>query len=99
MSIKNKKAMEGGIWWIIIGAVIALAVGIVVLYIITGGLSAERENISILSSCETQGGTCKCDSSDPTCTSGCGPDDRKLRKFGGCPPESDSSKIYCCIPK
>jgi len=82
--------MEGGIWWIIIGAVIALAVGIIVLYIVSGGLSAGRENINILSSCKTQDGECK-----PTCNSG----ERTLPKFGGCPNDAQNKNINCCIQK
>jgi len=93
--------MEGGIWWIIIGAVIALAVGIIVLFIVSGGLNAGGENIDILSSCKTQGGKCEpgCDPNDPDCTSACGSDKREFYRFGGCPDDKENKNTYCCIPK
>ena len=92
MSIKNKRAMEGGMWWIILGAIVAVAVAGIILYIVKGGLSAGKENIDILASCGARGGTCEVK---------CGPDKDSYFKFGGCPKDEDTATDdnYCCIPK
>ncbi len=86
--------MEGGIWWVIIGAVVALVVAAIVISIVKGGLFAGKENVDALSSCQNQGGECKTKEN-------CGSDSNKFFKFGGCPDDEDSSEedVYCCIPK
>jgi len=86
MSIKNKRAMEGGMWWIIIGAIVAIIVAGVILYIVKGGLSAGKENIDVLASCKSRGGECKL-----SCPSG----QDGFYKYGDCAKNNE----YCCIPK
>lgn len=92
MTIKNKKSMEGGMWWIIIGAIVSIVVAGIILFIVKGGLSAGKENIDILASCGSRGGKCEvsCDS-----------DKDRYFKFGGCPKDEDMAvdDNYCCIPK
>lgn len=93
MKIKNKRAMEGGMWWIIIGAIVAVVVAGIILFIVKGGLSAGKENIDVLAHCKSQGGRCvEADSEGKsTCTSNEAP----YYKFGGC----SVPKPYCCISK
>jgi len=96
--MKNKKAVEGGMWWIIIGAVVAIAIGFIILFIVRGGLYTGKQNIDLLSSCKNQGGTCK-ESKDS-----CGQDETAFFKIG-CPDENGDGKIsdkeegknWCCI--
>ena len=84
--------MEGGMWWIIIGALVAIIVAGIILYIVKGGLSAGKENIDALASCKNRGGTC-----EASCTS----DKDGYFKFGGCPDNGNPTtpNNYCCIPK
>ena len=91
--MKNKKAMEGGMWWIIIGAIVAIIVAGVILFIVKGGLSAGKENIDILAHCESQGGKC-INALLPDGKSPCASGEQSYYKFSGC-----SNTQYCCIPK
>jgi len=88
--MNNKKAFEGGIWWIIIGAVVALIVAGMVLFIVGGGLSTGKQNVDLLASCRNQGGTCK-----ETCVR----DETGFYKSGNCPDDPAGNNEYCCIPK
>ncbi len=92
VKIKQKRAMEGGMWWIIIGGVGTLIMVGVVVWIVTGGLSRGDESIKYLSGCENQGGHCEKD---------CGAGDAKFYRLGGCPDDGDDEEddVYCCIPK
>lgn len=91
MRIKNKKAMEGGTWWIIIGAIVAIMVAGIIIYIVKEGLFSGKESVKFLGDCEGQSGICetkdKCDGKGPTYS--------KFYKLGGC----TGTKNYCCIPK
>ena len=80
--------MEGGMWWIIISAIVAIIVAGIVLYIVKGGLSAGKENIGALASCKSRGGDCQAD---------CGSDKDGFYKYGEC--GKDGKPDYCCIPK
>jgi len=98
--MKNKRAMEGGMWWLIVGAIAALFVGAVVLYIVQGGLFTGKRNIDLLGSCKNQGGQCKE-------KGGCDFDETEFLSIG-CPFAEDASgklnndeknKVSCCISK
>lgn len=87
-------------WFILVGAIIAIVVGGIYIYVIKGGLSAGGKNVGYLSSCKNQGGHCKIEC-DKSTESG-------FFKSGGCPDEDGSGKIdgseqsgqdYCCILK
>ena len=95
MKIKNKRAMEGGMWWIIIGAIVAVVVAGIILFIVKGGLSAGKDNIDILAHCKSQGGRCVDEDKDSEgkSKSPC-PNEASYYKFSGC-----SATQYCCIPK
>jgi hypothetical protein len=90
--MKNKKSMVGGMWWIILGAIVAIAFAGIMLYIVKGGLSTGKDNIDSLASCKSRGGTCEVS---------CGTDKDSYFKFGGCPKDEDTTTVdnYCCIPK
>lgn len=96
MRIKNKKAMEGGTWWIIIGAIVAIMIAAIILFIVKGGLYSGQDSVNFLQSCNGQGGVCL---QKGQCADG-----REFYKLGGCPdqkktpPDPDGSD-YCCIPK
>lgn len=92
MNIKNKKSMEGGIWWIILSAIVAVVVAGIIIYIVKGGLSAGGKNIDSLAKCESQGG--RCAGADSDGKSKCKPNEASYHNFGGC-----SLAQYCCIPK
>lgn len=99
MRAKNKKAMEGGMWWIIVGAIVVLIVAAVLLYITKSGLSAGKQNIDFLGSCENQGGHCEQSKEN------CKPDETSFYRVG-CNRDSNlddkidsTDKLYCCIPK
>ena len=97
--MKNKKSMEGGIWWLIVGGIAAIITMVVVLFILRGGLSSGKQNIEFLGSCENQGG--HCEQSKQSCKSdetsfyriGCNKD------FNGDDKIDENDKLYCCIPK
>lgn len=95
MRIKNKKAMEGGTWMIIVGAIVAIMIAGIILYIVKGGLETGKQNVDALASCESQGGHCKlrfCLGTKP-CVSKCGTNEESYYEFG-CPKFN-----YCCLPK
>jgi len=83
-------AMEGGMWWIIIGAIVAIIVAGIILFIIKGGLSTSKENIDALASCRSQGG--RCVDEDSAGKSQCNSNEASYYKFGEC-----SATEYCCI--
>ncbi len=86
--------MEGGMWWIIIGAIVAVVVAGIILFIVKGGLSAGGKNIDALASCTNQGG--HCEGVDPTNNKPkCSSTESSYYKFGGC----SGNTLYCCIPK
>ena len=100
MKIKQKRAMEGGTWWVIVGAVVAIAIGVIILFVVKGGLFAGQKNVDFLSSCLNQGGHCEI-------KGGCGSDETSFYRLG-CPDEDGDGKVdetkekgkdYCCIPK
>jgi len=91
MTIKNKKAMEGGTWWIIIGAIVAIMVAGIILFIVKEGLFAGKDSVDFLGDCKGQNGVCE---SKTTCDEK-GPQYSKFYKLGGCTGATD----YCCIPK
>lgn len=82
--------MEGGMWWTLIGVIVALVAGGAILYVVSGGLSTQKENIALLSSCKNQGGDCLKD-----CPAGY----TGFYKYG-CPGDKDPKENeWCCIPK
>lgn len=86
-------------WWIIVGAIVAILIGISIIFIVKGGLLTGQKNINILSSCKNQGGTC---TSNPGCDQG------GTSFLGyGCPydengdgniDENEKKNKNCCIP-
>jgi hypothetical protein len=98
MKIKQKRAMEGGTWWLIVGAVLAIAISVIILFIVKGGLFAGKKNVDFLSSCKNQGGTCRIECKED-----------EIGFYGlNCPDEDGSGEIdgsekkenkYCCIKK
>ena len=56
----NKKA-DANMWWIIIGAIIALVVLVILMLIFTG--SSTKLNIGLMD-CESKGGSCKASSAE-----------------------------------
>lgn len=84
--------MEGGMWWIIMSAIVVIIVAWIILHIVKGGLSAGKENINDLASCRSQGGRCL--DEDSNGNSQCNPNEASYHKFGEC-----SDTQYCCIRK
>lgn len=94
MNIKNKKSMEGGTWWIIIGAIVAIMVAAIILYIVRGGLISGKESVDFLGDCKGQNGHCEpCDTATG-CKSPCTSTESGFFQFRGC-----NENEYCCIPK
>ena len=94
MRIKNKKAFEGGTWMIIVGAIAAIMVMLIVLFIVRGGLSTGGKNVDSLSKCETQGGDCKYPVWDGgKYKSPCSDSESSFYQLG-C-----RSYYYCCVPE
>ena len=95
--MKQKKAI-GDMWMIIVGALIAIAIGGVILFIVPKGLLAQEKNLDALSSCGNQGGECRvsCDESSEIgfFKSGC-----PFDKDGNGKIEGNEIGDYCCIPK
>ena len=98
--IKNSRA-ESTIWFILVGAIIAIIVGGIYLYVIKGGLFAGSKNVDYLSSCGNQKGICRptgASSDTEACffKAGCTYDENGDGKID----ESEKAKgNYCCIPK
>lgn len=82
--MKNKKAVDN-MWWIIIGAIVAIVVGASLLYIVRGGLATQQKNIAALSSCGNLGGRCS--------TTECPPAETSFSSYG-----CDKNEV-CCVPK
>ena len=87
--MKNKKS-QGGMWWWIVTAIVAIALGLMILFISKGWLLAGKENVALLSSCRNQGGECKLVSDSDF--------ERGFYK-SGCSKDDDDPGDYCCIPK
>ncbi len=100
LKIKNSRA-ESTMWFILVGAIIAIVVGGIYLYVIKGGLSAGSKNVGYLSSCGNQKGVCR--------TTDTNSDSETCIFKAGCPYDengdgtvSDQEKAkgnYCCISK
>jgi len=91
MRIKNKKAMEGGTWWIIMGAIVAIIVAGIIIFIVKDGLFQGKKGVEFLNSCGGQGGTCE---TKEDCDKKAG--SSRIYKFSEC---AKGSLDYCCIPK
>ena len=83
-------------WWMLVFAIVAIAIGGIILYIVKGGLDTGGQNIAYLYSCKNHGGACR---------EAATPDETCVYK-SGCPDENGNGKIdstekgdYCCIPK
>ncbi|MBI2655906.1 hypothetical protein HYX06_05800 [Candidatus Woesearchaeota archaeon] len=98
--MKNKKA-DTAMWFILVGAIIAIVIGGIYLYVIKGGLSVGEKNVGYLSSCGNQKGVCRTtdtNSDSETCffKAGCPYDENGDGKTD----ESEKAKgNHCCIPK
>ena len=97
--MKSKKSMEGGMWWIIMGAIVAIFVAGILLYYSKEGLSSGKKSLDFLGSCENQGEGAQCKIK-------CDSNENSFYKIGGCNKDSNSNniidkddKLYCCIPK
>ena len=85
--------MEGGTWWIIIGAIAAIMVVGIIIYIAKGGLFSGKKSIDFLGTCKAQGGTCsdygRCGGSKPI----------RILVSGDCEshPSGDPRNNICCL--
>lgn len=86
--MRNKKAE--GMWWIIVGAIIAIVILGVILFIVPKGLFGQQKNVDLLSSCKNHKGHCVTD--DKMCSSS----ETGFYKLG-CP-ETGEPGNTCCIP-
>lgn len=89
--MRSKKGVQGGMWMVLVMAIVAIAIGGIILMINSGALGQGNKDIKNIGSCESREGKCK-----PTCSA----DETGFYKSLGCPQDDKANKdnLYCCIP-
>ena len=94
IKIRQKRG-ELETWHIVLGAIVAIVVASLVIYLVKGGLFTQQKNVNLLSSCKSLGGTClNVELTNKDCPSGY----TNVYEYG-CPDGEDKSLKTCCVPK